>query len=136
MITPGTYGALQARNNVPTNPEPILSGQGRTNPERIPNHSRMVAEPILLIRSATVRLCFLLIGLATVQLWFTFVHTHPFTFWFSRTDPESKMPAGRSCLRYVTPIQNEVQRFSKIFVNTLFLLYRYILLCVRGAGSP
>ena len=23
-----------------------------------------------------------------------YVHMHPFTFWFSRTDPESKMPAG------------------------------------------
>ncbi len=58
------------------------------------NHNRTVGEPILLIRSATVRLWFLLIGSATVQLWFTHVRTHPFTFWFSRTDPESKMPTG------------------------------------------
>ncbi len=32
---------------------------------------------------------------ATVRLWFTYVCMHPFTFWFSRTDPESKMPAGK-----------------------------------------
>ncbi len=37
--------ALQAHYDVRTNPEPILSVQGRTNPE-----------PILLIRSATVQL--------------------------------------------------------------------------------
>ncbi len=45
---------LQARYDIRTNPEPILSVQGRTNPERILNHDRTVAEPILLIRSATV----------------------------------------------------------------------------------
>ena len=54
----------------------IMSVQGWTNPEPILNQSDG------LIRSATV------------QLWFAYVHTHPFTFWFSRTDPESKMPAG------------------------------------------
>ncbi len=54
----------------------IISVQGRTNPEPILNQSYG------LIRSATIR------------LWFTYVRTHPFTFWFSRTDPESKMPAG------------------------------------------
>ncbi len=54
----------------------IISVQGRTNPEPILNQSDGF------IRSATVR------------LWFTYVRTHPFTFWFSRTDPESRMPAG------------------------------------------
>ncbi len=57
---------LQAQYDVRTNPEPILSVQGRTNPEPILNHDRMVAEPILLIRSATVWLWFLLICSATV----------------------------------------------------------------------
>ncbi len=54
--------------------EPILSVQGRTNPE-----------PTLLIRSDTVWLWFLLIRLACMHL---------FTFWSSTTDPESKKPAG------------------------------------------
>ena len=54
----------------------IISVQGRSNPEPILNQS------------------YGLICLATVRLWFTYVRTHPFTFWFSRTDPESKMPAG------------------------------------------
>ena len=47
--------SLQARYDVRFNPELILSVQGRTNPERILNHNRTVAEPILLIRSASVR---------------------------------------------------------------------------------
>ncbi len=54
----------------------IISFQGRTNPEPILNQS------------------YGLIRTATVQLWFTYVRTHPFTIWFSRTDPESIMPAG------------------------------------------
>ncbi len=75
-LTHARKHTLQARYDVRTNPEPILSVQGRTNFERILNHNRTVAEPILMICSATVR------------SWFTYAHTHPFTFWFSRTDPE------------------------------------------------
>ena len=50
-----------------------------------PNQFWTNPEPILLIPTATVR------------LWFTYmyVHTYLFTFWFSRTNPESKMPAGQ-----------------------------------------
>ena len=90
-----TYIICSGLNQCWMNAEWILSQlsvQGRTNPERIMNHDRTVVEPILLIRSATVRVWFLLIRSATVRLWFTYVST-PFTFWFSRTDPESKMPA-------------------------------------------
>ncbi len=48
---------MQAQYNVQTNPEPLLSVQGRTNPERI-----------LLIRSATIQLWFLLIRLVMVHI--------------------------------------------------------------------
>ncbi len=56
IMTDSNRLPLQARYNVQTSPEPILSVQGRTNPERILNHNRTVAEQILLIRSATVLL--------------------------------------------------------------------------------
>ena len=64
---------LQARKDVRTNPEPILY--------------LFRAKPIL-------NQSYGLIRWATVWLWFTYVRTYPFTFWFSRTNPESKMPAG------------------------------------------
>ena len=34
-------------------------------------------------------------NVALHQVNISYVRTHPFTFWFRRTDPESKMPAGR-----------------------------------------
>ncbi len=53
--------------------EPILNQYYLFWAEQILNHDRGGAEPLLLIRSATVRLWFLLIGSATIRLWFTYV---------------------------------------------------------------
>ena len=62
--------------------EPILNQYYLFRAKRILNQNWTVAEPILLIPSATVR------------SWFTYIRMHLFTFWFSRTNPELKMPAG------------------------------------------
>ncbi len=85
--------ALQARYDVRTDPEPLLSVQGGTNPELWPNGGWTNLTDSFSHRSVMV-LTYSVIGSATVRLWFTYVRTHPFTFWFSRTDPEPKMPAG------------------------------------------
>ena len=57
----------------------------------------------------------------SVWLWFTYVRTHPFTFWFSRTDPESKMPAGLFFIDFCPMFS-----FS-CFVNSCASLFSYFL---------
>ena len=64
-----------------TNTEQILSPQIQTNSERFLNQSLTDSFGH---RSVMVH----------ILLWFTYVRTHPFIFWFSRTNPESKIPAG------------------------------------------
>ncbi len=96
------WPSLQARYDVRTNPDPNIISSGLNQ------------------------------SWANPESWFTYVCTHLFTFCFSKTNPESKMPAGMHYIllyiswnpqskKHTLPLNSNISRTFFTFTSVVFL---------------